>query len=460
MKMKIIIVFGLLLLFLGALVVVKLPEAQAAKGTIKITSSPLKADVYMDGKSIGKTPVSAKTSIGKHSVIISRKGYYLYKTTAKVSANKTTTINAKLKSYPLGRYLPPGEYSGIIGCEPFLGNAESPLKIMFVNIQDAPHYEELVDDIIHNQLEAISPFKEEFDSMSFYSVDVDGSELNCSEFSNELTGSGLLCDITQLYKEIAKKCYFIDKRGIIIIAFAESLSGGSGGEVIFLGSSSSRSLDDQLVLSKNTAIHEIGHNFGLGDLYYGSFYFDGSPSSSSTDGNFFRNFLNVDGPGCKKWCESYSPVSEYAESVNAQCLKFSEKEDCVSFGRESDRSCKQPDCCVWSDEKFEYFETNCVPAWGVEDTGINCIEDTGCYFGASYGNYAWRPVLKLDQSIMGSLAATEFDAVSEREINKAFECCLSAESFSDECKEVREDYADFLENYNYKKRIGSCGYIK
>ncbi len=459
MNLKIIIVFGLLLLLLGALVVVKLPEVQASKGTIKITSSPLKADVYMDGKSIGKTPVSAKTSVGKHSVIISRKGYYLYKTTAKVSANKTTTINAKLKSYPLGRYLPPGEYSGIIGCKPFLGNAESPLKIMFVNIQDAPHYEELVDDIIHNQLEAISPFKENFNSISFYSINVNDSDLECGDYTSESGSIEFFCDEDKLYEKITQQCSFIDKRGIIIIYLTESLLGGGSGEMINIGSSQTNSSDEQLELSKNIGIHEIGHNFGLMDLYYGYFNFDGSPSGTQEGGEITRKYLNVDGPGCEKWCESYKPVSEYTESVASQCLKFLKKEDCTSFERDSERSCKQPDCCVWSDDKFEYFNTNCVPALGVENTGINCIGDSGCYFGA-LGNYAWRPVLELDQSIMGSLAATKFDAVSEREITKAFECCLSENSFNDECEEFREDYADFLENYNFKKRIGSCGYIK
>ena len=358
-------------------------------------------------------------------------------------------------------YILPNHYSTISRCNPFLGNNDNPLKILFVNLGNAPYFEELKNDIINNQLKAITPFKENYNKMVFYSIEIDRSdEMNC-EGHGVLSGSGFSCNNEKIYGEIEKQCTIDDKRGIITIVIGESGFGGSGGDIIYLGSSAERELNTQISLSKNVAIHEIGHNFGLADMYYGVFYFDGRPSQFwPTD--FSRVFLNVDGPGCSKWCGGYKPVSEYTQSISSQCLKFTDKDSCTSFGRDSERSCtysgEHPDCCVWSDEPFEYFNTNCVPAFGSEDIGINCFEGSGCYYGAVYGNYAWRPVLSQTDSIMFSLGSEKFSSYEENVLSNIFDCCLSDYSSNNECKTFRMDFSDLLQNYNWKKRIGSCGY--
>lgn len=364
----------------------------------------------------------------------------------------------------------PGEYTKIDGCKLISGDKDSPLKVLFVNIGNAYQFEEISSDIINNQLKVISPFKENFNNIVFYSVDIDQSaELDCSNYDIGLNG-GFVCDNLKIYEKISKQCTIDDVRGIITIGIANSNRGGSGGEIIYVGSDpekdyvdESRDISINLMLKKNIGIHEIAHNFGLADLYFGVLYFDGSPSQF-WDTNFSRSFLNVDGPGCLKWCNSYKPVSEYTESTNAICLTFTEKEECVSHGRNSDRSCLYENsdtrCCVWSDDKFDYFNTNCVPAIGSEDIGVDCLGGSGCYFGAVYGNYAWRPVysLGISESIMYGLDSNEFDSVSKRELNKIFDCCLSDKSSLEECVEFRKTYSDFLHNINFKKRIGSCGY--
>jgi len=360
-------------------------------------------------------------------------------------------------------YIRAGDYVSIDRCEPFLGDVDGPLKILLVNLDNVPHYDKLVDDIVYNQLKAVSPFKENFDSIAFYTTSIKSGDvdLECGGFGNGLSGSGFACNNEKVYDKIKEKCDMGDKRGIIVIVIGESKFGGAGGDVIYLGSSSDRDLITQISLSKNVALHEIGHNFGLADLYYGSFYGDGRPSKFwSTE--FSRAYLNVDGPGCNKWCDSFKPASEYSESFSSQCLGFITKESCVSFSRDDDGRCdytdEGPSCCVWSDEKFEYFDTSCVPAIGSENIGESCFEDSGCYFGAVYGNYAWRPILEGSQSIMYHTSSSEFDAVSKRELENIFECCLSSESGDNKCESFRKSYSDFLQNYGFKKRIGSCGY--
>jgi hypothetical protein len=297
--------------------------------------------------------------------------------------------------------------------------------------------------------------------MGFYSIQIErNSDLECFGTEGSLTSSGFACENDKIYEEIKKQCTIEDTNGIITIVIGESELGGSGGDIIYIGSNSERELEEQIQLSKNLAIHEIGHNFGLADLYYGTFYYSGQPSQFwGTE--FSRAFLNVDGPGCNKWCESYKPVSEYTTSFSSQCLQFQDRNSCVSFGRDESKSCiyseNNPDCCVWSDEPFEYFDTNCVPALGSEDIGVNCLEETGCYYGAVYGNYAWRPVLNRDDSIMDSLGAEKFSAVGEKMMGQIFECCLSPKSTQTICKNFRIEFIELLQNYNWKKRIGSCG---
>lgn len=356
-------------------------------------------------------------------------------------------------------YFSSGDYPIITGVQPFLGSPDAPLKILFVRIGDVPYYTEIKENIINNQLKNISPFKENFNSMAFYSLDISRDDiLNCAPSGMGLGSSGFGCDNQAVYNKLEQQIGINDRRGIIIIAMVETDYGGLGGDIIYMGVR--RDIDLPSQLQSKVAVHEIGHNFGLADLYYGTFYFDGRPSQFwSVD--FSRQFLNVDGPGCPKWCNSYKPPSQYTQSASSQCLSFTDRQSCVSFGRDSSRSCDYgefPDCCVWSDTPFEYFETNCVPALGSENIGINCLEGSGCYFGAVYSNYAWRPVLRSRDSIMfDHMSANNFDSVSEKELNKIFECCLSDNDGSSSCAGFRRTYSDFLQSTNFKKRIGSCG---
>jgi hypothetical protein len=345
-------------------------------------------------------------------------------------------------------------------CNSFFNDDKSPLKILFINLDNASHYQDLMEDIIYNQLKKISPFKENFESIAFYSISLNNaSKFKCNGHQGGLSASGLSCNNSKIYEEIKKECETENIFGGITVVITDSEYGGSGGEIIYIGSSPNNDLQSKLELSKNIGIHEIGHNFGLADLYYGTFYYDGRPSQFWPT-EMSRAFLNVDGPGCEKWCASYEPVLEYTDSISSECIALENKEECLGFGRYEDKSCiestNHPDCCVWSEEPFEYFETQCVPALGSEDVGIDCLEGTGCYYGAVYGNYAWRPVLNQGDSIMYSPGADSFSRAGEEAISKVFECCLLENLAGDNCDNFLEDYSSFLEDYSFKKEIGVC----
>ena len=70
---------------------------KANYGKIKVTSSPSKADVYLDGRYAGITPLSlSEVSVGTHTIEVKLKNYSSYKKVIKVSANRTTPVHAKL----------------------------------------------------------------------------------------------------------------------------------------------------------------------------------------------------------------------------------------------------------------------------------------------------------------------------------------------------------------------------
>ncbi len=75
----------------------KLTKIKSSSGSVKVTSSPSKADVYFAGQYVGKTPITIKSvAVGEYTLEVKLKGYNSYKTTVKVSANRTTPVHAKL----------------------------------------------------------------------------------------------------------------------------------------------------------------------------------------------------------------------------------------------------------------------------------------------------------------------------------------------------------------------------
>ena len=69
-------------------------------GTIEVISEPSNADVYVDGYSVGKTPVKTKVDVGEHTVRISKDHYFEVEKKVKVNVNQVVEITQKLT--PMG----------------------------------------------------------------------------------------------------------------------------------------------------------------------------------------------------------------------------------------------------------------------------------------------------------------------------------------------------------------------
>ncbi|MBB6098163.1 hypothetical protein HNR42_001588 [Deinobacterium chartae] len=71
------------------------PVAQT--GSIRVESSPAGADVYLDGRLIGRTPLNIENvAVGRHDLRVVMSGYSEYRTSVDVGRNSTQTLRATL----------------------------------------------------------------------------------------------------------------------------------------------------------------------------------------------------------------------------------------------------------------------------------------------------------------------------------------------------------------------------
>ena len=74
-----------------------LPAPTPMLGTVVVGSTPLMADVALDGKVVGRTPIDLeRVIVGKHTISISKSGYNDFTQTITVAEGKSTTVNATL----------------------------------------------------------------------------------------------------------------------------------------------------------------------------------------------------------------------------------------------------------------------------------------------------------------------------------------------------------------------------
>ncbi len=74
-----------------------LPALAPIYGSADITSSPAMADITLDGKSVGRTPLQLDNLlVGEHKITVSKSGYQPYSATVTVAEGKTATVNAAL----------------------------------------------------------------------------------------------------------------------------------------------------------------------------------------------------------------------------------------------------------------------------------------------------------------------------------------------------------------------------
>jgi len=361
----------------------------------------------------------------------------------------------------------PGEYAKVFAtpnCPLIAGSESAPFTLVFADLDHAPFFDAIVQDAIANQFQGLAPFRDFPSSFAFYQTALaDAEALGCADGE---AGASFACDDDKVHQAILQQCEIDDIHGVIKVVIADAGYGASGGEVIYFGSDSQWP-DQETALFKlrNLVVHEVGHNFGLADLYDGGTNADGSAATGWAK-ELARAWRNLDGPGCAKWCGGFKPASEYTQSSSAACHTFDNKDSCISYNRNEAGECTTDDggsveCCTWSEDTVDdYFGTQCAPAWGTEDIGLDCLEGTGCYYGGAYGTNAWRPARSWPDSIMYGAGHSEaFDGASERELTEIIRCCGSSDDATQSCASFREKYVAFMADYQpYKQRLGSCGF--
>ncbi len=104
-----------------------LPALAPIYGSADITSSPAMADITLDGKAVGRTPLQLDNLlVGQHKITISKSGYQPYSATVTVAEGRTATISATLtkqttqtssssgKIYKVGDYYNDGVREGVV----------------------------------------------------------------------------------------------------------------------------------------------------------------------------------------------------------------------------------------------------------------------------------------------------------------------------------------------------------
>lgn len=74
-----------------------IPAPQPITGSIDIISTPAMADITIDGKAIGRTPISLRdVLIGTHNITLSKSGYNAYSQSVTITEGQTATLKATL----------------------------------------------------------------------------------------------------------------------------------------------------------------------------------------------------------------------------------------------------------------------------------------------------------------------------------------------------------------------------
>ena len=71
-----------------------------AEATLAIDSSPRGADVYIDGRFVGTTPLRTTSQPGNRTLRIEASGYYAYQTTLQLSPGESRRLDARLDPVP------------------------------------------------------------------------------------------------------------------------------------------------------------------------------------------------------------------------------------------------------------------------------------------------------------------------------------------------------------------------
>ena len=95
-----------------------IPAPTPIVGSVDITSSPAMADITLDGKAVGTTPLKLSSLlVGEHKITVSKSGYQPYSATITIAEGKTATVSAELikgKIYKVGDYYNENGKEGVV----------------------------------------------------------------------------------------------------------------------------------------------------------------------------------------------------------------------------------------------------------------------------------------------------------------------------------------------------------
>jgi hypothetical protein len=84
----------------GALLVITLLQAAPAQGTLRVKSDVSEVEVFLDGKSVGKTPLTVNAVAGAHRITFTKPGYADREEQATVEAGATAKLFVVMKPLP------------------------------------------------------------------------------------------------------------------------------------------------------------------------------------------------------------------------------------------------------------------------------------------------------------------------------------------------------------------------
>jgi len=241
-------------------------------------------------------------------------------------------------------------------------------------------------------------------------------------------------------------------------------------------------------------LHELGHQFGLRDIYGPPYYEDSirefyihNEWAESWDieqiynnfwdyyedrviGKYYEGREHEDEPGqimksneqpncdfhagCPKWCRG-DPLIKL-EEINP-CQNYGAKEECELHGP----GIIGGSGCVWFPNEHPYFKTNCLTIEGglvVENIGQDCIEGAGCYLGCQ--GQGFRSHLHGDLAVQwvdkeGNKHG--YDAPGDRFLEQMLECCHT-QNCNDYDFEICNEFVDTykFKSLNYNDRYTFC----
>lgn len=71
--------------------------SHASTGKVRIASAPPGAEVSIDGKAAGQTPLSVDLPVGDHEIMVKKDGYRLWKLGLKMAQGENSRIGAHLR---------------------------------------------------------------------------------------------------------------------------------------------------------------------------------------------------------------------------------------------------------------------------------------------------------------------------------------------------------------------------